>query len=297
MKYLASAALGLILSGIAVTAPAQVLDKKGLTVDGARKVIGAAVAEAKSKNAPGGAIAVVDEGGNLIALERLDGTFAAAANISVGKARTAALFQKPTKVFEDIVNNGRTTMVALSDFTPLQGGVPIVHQGHVVGGIGVSGAASAQQDEEIAIAGAGALTASATSSTGAKSSSGVTYLDSNKVKAAFAKGAPLLEVEGYKVHASRRDGPGVAEVHTWETDVVYVLDGSATLVTGGTVVDAKTTEPGQIRGPTIQGGESRRIAKGDVVIVPNGVPHWFKEVQGPFLYFVVKPISPSGAGK
>lgn len=297
MKYLASAALGLILSGIAVTAPAQVLDKKGLTVDGARKVIGAAVAEAKSKNAPGGAIAVVDEGGNLIALERLDGTFAAAANISVGKARTAALFQKPTKVFEDIVNNGRTTMVALSDFTPLQGGVPIVHQGQVVGGIGVSGAASAQQDEEIAIAGAGALTASATSSTGAKSSSGVTYLDSNKVKAAFAKGAPLLEVEGYKVHASRRDGPGVAEVHTWETDVVYVLDGSATLVTGGTVVDAKTTEPGQIRGPTIQGGESRRIAKGDVVIVPNGVPHWFKEVQGPFLYFVVKPISPSGAGK
>lgn len=295
MKYLTSVTLALVLSGMAISAHAQVLDKKGLTIDGAKRVIAAAVAEAQSKNAPGGAIAVVDEGGNLIALERLDGTFAAAANVSVGKARTAALFQKPTKVFEDIVNNGRTTMVALPDFTPLQGGVPIIHAGQVVGGIGVSGAASAQQDEELAIAGARVLAASPASSSEMKPSSPVTYLDSAKVKAAFAKGAPLLEVEGYKVHASRRDGPGLAEIHTSETDVIYVLEGSATFVTGGTVVDAKTTEPGQIRGSTIQGGESRRIAKGDVIIVPNGVPHWFKEVKGPFLYFVVKPILPGGA--
>ena len=115
-------ALTLLFSGIALTAQAQVVDKKGLTLDGAKKVIAAAVAEAKVKNAPGGVIAVVDDGGNLMALERLDNTFAAGANISIGKARTAALFRKPTKVFEDIVNKGRTTMVALSDFTPLQGG-------------------------------------------------------------------------------------------------------------------------------------------------------------------------------
>jgi glc operon protein GlcG len=115
------------------------------------------VAEAKSKNAPGAAIAVVDDGGNLVAVERLDNTFAAGANISIGKARTAALFKRPTKVFEDIINKGRTTMVALSDFTPLQGGVPIVIDGQVIGAIGVSGAASAQQDEELAIAGANAL--------------------------------------------------------------------------------------------------------------------------------------------
>ena len=88
----------------------------------------------------------------------------------------------------------------------------------------------------------------------------------------------------------------MAEIHTWETDVIYVLEGSATFVTGGTVVDAKITEPGQIRGSAIQGGESRRIAKGDVIIVSNGVPHWFKEVKGPFLYFVVKPIPQGGAG-
>ena len=83
---------------------AQTIEKKGLTLDGAKKVIAAAVAEAKSKNAPGGAIAVVDEGGNLVALERLDNTFAAGANISIGKARTAVLFKRPTKFFDDVID-------------------------------------------------------------------------------------------------------------------------------------------------------------------------------------------------
>ncbi len=92
-----------------------------------------------------------------MALERLDGTFAAGANISIGKARTAALFKKPTKFFEDVVNKGRTAMTALPDFTPLQGGVPIMIGDQFVGAIGVSGTASAQQDEELAIAGANAL--------------------------------------------------------------------------------------------------------------------------------------------
>jgi glc operon protein GlcG len=100
---------------------------------------------------------VVDDGGNLMALERLEGTFSAGPKISIGKARTAVLFKKPTKVFEDLINKGRTTMVALEDFTPLQGGIPIVVNGEIVGGIGVSGASSAQQDEEVAIAGAEAV--------------------------------------------------------------------------------------------------------------------------------------------
>ena len=144
---------------------AQTVQKKGLTLDGAKKVIAAAVAEAKSKNAPGGAIAVVDEGGNLIAVERLDNTFAAGANISIGKARTAVLFKRPTKFFEDVINKGRTAMTTLNDFTPLQGGIPIIVDGQIIGAVGVSGAASAQQDEELAIAGANAL---ATSSAQAK---------------------------------------------------------------------------------------------------------------------------------
>src|SRR6266496_4158881 len=136
---------------------AQSVEKKALTLDGAKKVIAAAVAEAKSKNAPGGAIAVVDEGGNLIAVERLDNTFAAGANISIGKARTAVLFKRPTKFFEDVINKGRTAMTTLNDFTPLQGGIPIIVDGQIIGAVGVSGAASAQQDEELAIAGAKAL--------------------------------------------------------------------------------------------------------------------------------------------
>ena len=133
------AAAGMVLAG---TAQAQVADKKTLTLDGAKKVIASAEEYARQNKAPGGVIAVVDAGGNLMALERLDGTFAAGANISIGKARTAVLFQKPTKVFEDIINKGRTAMAALPDsfFTPLQGGIPVFLDGQIIGGVGVSGA-------------------------------------------------------------------------------------------------------------------------------------------------------------
>jgi len=135
---------------------AEVADKKALTLDGAKKVAAAAATEA-ARNNEGAAIAVVDDGGNLMYLERIDGTFAAGARISIGKARTAALFKKPTAAFEDIIKNGRTAMVALEDFTPLQGGVPIELDGKVVGAIGVSGAANQQRDEAVAKAGAAAL--------------------------------------------------------------------------------------------------------------------------------------------
>jgi len=160
MKAKKVLAVTMAIAGMALagTAKAQVADKKSLTLDGARKVIAAAEAYAKENKAPGGVVAVVDAGGNLMALERLDGTFAAGANISIGKARTAVLFQKPTKVFEDIINKGRTAMAALPDsfFTPLQGGIPVLLDGQIIGGVGVSGAMSAAQDEQLAIAGADA---------------------------------------------------------------------------------------------------------------------------------------------
>jgi glc operon protein GlcG len=120
------------------------------------------------------------------------------------------------------------------------------------------------------------------------SSDRITYFESSEVKAAFAKGMPLVEVENYKVHASHREGPGMAEVHEWDTDIVHVLAGSATLVTGGEVIDGKQTAREEIRGLSIRGGETRRIVPGDVIIIPNGVPHWFKEVPGPLDYYVVK---------
>src|SRR5207245_979650 len=290
--WMRSIAAALVLSAVAVTGQTKARDKNGVTLDGARKVIAAGVAEAKRVNAPGGVIAVVDDGGNLMALERLDNTFAAGANISIGKARTAAIFKKPTKVFEDIVNKGRTTMVALNDFTPLQGGVPIEFQGMVIGAVGVSGAASAQQDEELAIAGANALKAMSAMA----ASMPVTYIESKKVAEAFAKGAVLVGEDermmhanrNYMVHASHREAAGVAEVHELDTDIIYVLKGTATFVTGGTAVDTKSIAPHEIRGTTIKDGETRQIVPGDVIIVPNGVPHWFKEVPSPLDYYVVK---------
>ena len=283
----------LLLSALSAVTQAQVADKKVLTLDGAKKVITAAVAYAKKNNAPGGVIAVVDDGGNLMALERLDGTFAAGANISIGKARTAVLFKRPTKAFEDIIKNGRTAMVALPDgfFTPLQGGVPITVDGQVIGGVGVSGAASAQQDEELAIAGANAFSTTAMHGSTNGTTTPVSYFESKMVNAAFTNGAVLLDgADGrnYMVHASHRDKPGLAEIHTLDTDIVYVLEGTATFVTGGKAVEAKTIAPNEIRGSSITGGETRTLVKGDVIVVPNGVPHWFKEVSMPFNYYVVK---------
>jgi glc operon protein GlcG len=149
----------IVLTSLSVTTAAAQTEKKGMTLELAKRVIAAAVAEAAVKNAPGGAIAVVDEGGHLVAVERLDRTFAAGANISIGKARTAALFKRPTKFFEDAINQGRTAMTTLADFTPLQGGIPIIVDGDIIGAVGVSGAASAQQDEELAIVGARAAAA------------------------------------------------------------------------------------------------------------------------------------------
>ncbi len=281
---------GVVLAG---TASAQVADRKSLTLDGARKVIAAAEEYARQNKVPGGVIAVVDAGGNLMALERLDGTFSAGANISIGKARTAVLFQKPTKVFEDIINKGRTAMAALPDsfFTPLQGGIPVILDGQIIGGVGVSGAMSAAQDEQLAIAGAEAAKNFGADPM-ATSLLPISYYSKSQTEAGFEQGAVLFDGDNggrnYMVHASRRDGPGQVEVHTKDTDILYVLKGSATVVTGGTMVDGKPIAADEIRGRETTGGETHQLVPGDAMIIPNGVPHWFKSVQGPFFYFVVK---------
>src|SRR6266571_3101431 len=289
---LKAAAMMMVLVALCAIANAQVTDKKTLTIDGAKKVIAASVASAKKNSAPGGVIAVVDDGGNLMALERLDGTFAAGANISIGKARTAVLFKKPTRFFEELVNSngkGRTVMTALNDFTPLIGGIPISVDGQIVGGVGVSGAASADQDEKLAIAGANAFTPMAGAT--ADPAAAISFFEKSKVDEGFAKGAVLLDGSNgrnYMVHTSRREKPGQAEIHTKDVDVIYVMQGSATFITGGEAVDARETAPNELRGSSIRNGQTRQIAKGDIIVVPNGVPHQFLEVTNPFLYYVVK---------
>lgn len=115
-----------------------------------------------------------------------------------------------------------------------------------------------------------------------------TYFDRSKVEQGFLKGDVLVKAGDYQVHTARREGPGKPEVHTLETDIFYMLEGEATLVTGGTLLDPVTVEPNEVRGSGIEGGESCRFAKGDVIVIPNGDPHWFKDVKAPITYFVVK---------
>jgi len=143
-------ALGIVAGS--VLAHAQLVEKTALTLDGAKKI--AAVAEAKAK-AEGArvVIAVVDEGGALLLLQRLDDAQVASVSVGIDKARTAAIYRRPSKVFEDQVKNGRVSALALHGAVALQGGVPIVVDGKVIGAIGVSGE-TPSQDEDIAIAGA-----------------------------------------------------------------------------------------------------------------------------------------------
>ena len=124
------------------------------------------------------------------------------------------------------------------------------------------------------------------------SSSGTVHVDPDKVAAALAKGGQLVTRPDLLVSGSHREKAGEVEVHDKETDVLYILDGEATFVYGGKMVGGKMTQPGQWLGTDITGGETRKIGKGDVFVVPAGVPHWFKEVPKSISYFVVKVLKP-----
>jgi glc operon protein GlcG len=145
----------ILLALTLLTAPvarAQVKTTYTLTQESCKKIAAGALKYATDNAAPGGSIAIVDAGGHLLYLERMDNTFAQAAEVSIQKARTAALFKKDTKAFEENINGGR---VALTTVGPvmLQGGIPIVYKGDVIGAIGVSGTKSADQDTDVAKAG------------------------------------------------------------------------------------------------------------------------------------------------
>jgi mannose-6-phosphate isomerase-like protein (cupin superfamily) len=138
-----------------------------------------------------------------------------------------------------------------------------------------------------AIAIAALLTAAVFLGAAAESTT-VTFADHDKV----AKGGSLVTAPDYTVSVNKRTAAGMVEIHAKETDIFYVTDGEATLVTGGTTIDGKPSGANQIRGASIQGGETRHITKGDVVVIPAGVPHWFKEVPQSIQYFTVKSIKP-----
>jgi mannose-6-phosphate isomerase-like protein (cupin superfamily) len=123
-------------------------------------------------------------------------------------------------------------------------------------------------------------------------SSGVVSVDAAKVAAAIAKGGQLVERPDLLVSGSHREKGGQVEVHDKETDVLYIIDGDATFVTGGKMVGGKNTRPGQWLGTDITGGDTHHLVKGEVVVVPAGVPHWFKEVPKSVSYYVVKVLKP-----
>jgi len=141
----------------AVAALAQLPTKQVLTLDAAKKIAAVAEAEARKRGATV-VIAVVDDGGYLLVLERLDDTQVASVDVGIAKARTAAIFRRPSGVFEDQVKNGRIAALALPGAVALKGGVPIIVDGKVIGAVGVSGN-SPQEDEEIARAGADSASA------------------------------------------------------------------------------------------------------------------------------------------
>lgn len=119
------------------------------------------------------------------------------------------------------------------------------------------------------------------------------YFKPAEVDAARAKGdtgSPLLEEADFKVLASRRDKPGQSEVHTTDTDIFVVIDGQATIVLGGKLIDPRQTAPGEIRGSGIEGGTDYLLEKGVVLTVPRNTPHWVRETRPGFRYYVIKSI-------
>jgi len=120
----------------------------------------------------------------------------------------------------------------------------------------------------------------------------VTYVGHDRVTAAIQKGGSLVAAPDLTVTGSHREKAGQVEVHDKETDVIYMIEGEATFVTGGTAVGLRSTRPGQSIGTDVKGGESHHLTKGDLIVVPAGIPHWFKEVPSSVSYYVVKVIKP-----
>jgi uncharacterized protein GlcG (DUF336 family)/quercetin dioxygenase-like cupin family protein len=232
-----------------------------LTQDGARRAAEAAGAEA-SRRGVWPVAAVVDAAGEPLYLWRPDRAQVASVAVATDKARTAAIYRRPSRDFEEQASNGRPSALHLARAVPLQGGIPITHEGQVVGAIGVSGASSADEDSELAAIGARAAEAAAAGPAPA------VHLRAEELRERFAGGGLVVDERGYKVDAGRRTGPGPVERHERTVDVMHVVEGTATVLTGG---------------------ETRHeLAPGDVLVIPSELDHEFVEASDPFYYLVVK---------
>jgi uncharacterized protein GlcG (DUF336 family) len=255
-----------------------------LTYEGARLAAEAVGAEAASRGVSP-VVSAVDAGGALMYLVRPDAAQVASVEVTTDKARTAAIYRRPSKDFEEQASGGRPSALHLARAVPLQGGMPIIYDGEVVGAIGVSGATSADEDQELAVIGAEAAAAAASPNGG---SNGAAFFSSETLTKKFEQGGLLLDTRRYKIDAGRREQPGEVEYHERVVDVMHVVQGSATVLTGGEMVDAREVAEGELRAGALRGGTKQQLSEGDVLAIPNGVPHQFVDVSDPFLYFVVK---------
>jgi ankyrin repeat protein/mannose-6-phosphate isomerase-like protein (cupin superfamily) len=121
---------------------------------------------------------------------------------------------------------------------------------------------------------------------------GVIYVERDKTAAALAAGGRLGAGPDYAASGARRTGPGQVEVHDKETDIFYVVDGEATFITGGTMIGGKLSRADQWLGTSIDGGEAHQLKKGDFIVIPAGMPHWFKDVPQSINYYMVKVLKP-----
>ncbi|HZC69314.1 MAG TPA: heme-binding protein [Jatrophihabitans sp.] len=222
------------------------------------RVVADAVAAECTHRGVNPVVAVVDAGGELVQLWRPDAAQVASVGVATDKARTAAIYRRPSKDFEDQASGGRPSALHLAHSVPLQGGIPLVRDGFVIGAVGVSGAHSADEDQELAVLGA----------TTHAAGSSATHIPARDVAEKFATGGGLLlTTPAYKLDAGRRSGPGAPELHEAETDIIRIESGTATVEAGGDV---------------------HELVEGDVLIVPPGVPHTFTAASDPLEYFVVK---------
>lgn len=131
-------------------------------------------------------------------------------------------------------------------------------------------------------------TPSSTAQANPMSADSVKYYSKDDLAASFAKGATLVTEPNYRVMTAHRTESGNVEIHRSYTDVFYIVQGSTNIVTGGKVIGEKATNPEEPRGDSIEGGQTRHLSAGDAMVIPAGVPHWMKDVEGTLLYFVVK---------
>ena len=228
----------------------------GLSQLAARRVAGVVAAAATGRGvAP--VVAVVDAGGSLVYLWRGDEAQVASVDVALAKARTAALYRRPSADFETQAATGRPSALHLARAVPLQGGIPLTVGGTVVGAVGVSGASSAHEDSELAQLGAGALADEPTS----------LHLGAAAVAEGFSRSGLLLRRSAFAVDAATRRGPGEEELHPGTTDVISVVAGTATVQVADATYD---------------------LSPGDLLVVPAGMPHRFTAASDPFRYLVVK---------